>query len=92
MITEQMEERLEALFKGAYECDDKVEGLKEQMKDYNKSKSEFLKNVSKEFEMSLKSVKEAYKQWIWSNTEPHINEDVETILEVMRRRNSKLED
>jgi len=79
-LDESMQTELIDLFRGIYECDEKISELKESSKQYLNSKKEMIKNAAGKLDVVPLHIKKAYKAWIDSITDPEGTDEVDDII------------
>lgn len=83
-MTESEQTELVDLFRGIYECDGKVEALKESQKQYTSSKTEMIKNAATKLETRPITIKRAYKEWVLRIQDKEESEEVDDIVAFLR--------
>lgn len=69
-FSEEQLEEIKMIFKGIYECDQKIEELKEQEKVFSASKRDFIKNLAEKMDVPPKILAKAYKEYMDSISSP----------------------
>jgi energy-converting hydrogenase A subunit M len=77
-------ETLDLRFRGAFEAEEKIEQQKAVIKEFKASQTDLFKAIAKDLECSVKSVKEAWRQYLFTKTQPSVSEDTNSILVVMQ--------
>ena len=79
-LDEAMQIEVVDLFRGIYTSDEQVEALKEEIKTYNASKKEMIKNTAEKLDVKPLHINKAYKAWVNSIKNPEEVEEVDGII------------
>jgi len=86
-LTPSEVEELTLRFKGIFEVDNKIEGLKENIKNYNSSKKEMIKMIAQKLEIKQKEVKKGYETYIKKLQNPEEVEAEEEVFVLIKEFN-----
>lgn len=71
-FTEEQLEEIKMIFKGIYECDQKIEELKEETKVFSSSKKDYIKNLAEKMDVTPKILSKAYKDYMDAINNPQL--------------------
>jgi tRNA uridine 5-carbamoylmethylation protein Kti12 len=89
MITSQQQEKILASFKAMYSLENEIEARKDENKETRSFINDHIKEIAKEVEMKVSSVRRGYKDWIASIKKAEEFDEAHTlttfVMEAMRK-------
>lgn len=90
VLTEDKKEELKGKFQSIFECEKKIEGLNEQIKEYNSSIKDTFESIAESMEIDpkdkegKKAVKDGYKEYLKSITNPSGTETQNEVFLILK--------
>ena len=78
---------LSILLRGVLECDNKIDALKENIKNFTASKKDMFESLAEKFEVDVSDIKQAYKEYLASISDPEKTETVSDIVVLIKEFN-----
>jgi|WetSurMetagenome_2_1015567.scaffolds.fasta_scaffold06330_10 hypothetical protein len=77
-------EEISLRFRAMYECDEKIEKHKEEIKDFTSSIKDTIKALAEKLEVKQKNIKNAYKEYVKSITEPEDTSEKDDVIALIQ--------
>lgn len=84
-VTPEVSERINNVFAGLFELDEKLDAYKDEMKLIRDSAKDIVNTLADDLEVSKKAVTRAYKEYVFTVQNPEIASDSFNIQEAIKK-------